>query len=183
MSNKSTTPSTHRFFLAGGYSVLAAGFLLAGVIPYLRGVKAARAAMAENQAAIDSRIAKSQELRNLRAQVNEIKVETQDFARLVPPNQDFGTFLESVANLLSQAGMRDVSYHNSSVTSLGRSERLPIEIRGRCTFAQFHEFLTKLEGLNRLSSVGKLSVEAMSEMNGEVEVQLTLYIYNAKSGT
>lgn len=183
MASKPGTPGTHRFFLASGYSVLLAGFVLAGVMPYIRGMNTARAAIVRDETEIKSRQARVQELQDLTSEVSEIKLETRDFDRLVPPNQDFGTFLEDVANLLSQAGMRDVSYHNFSVTTLGRSERLPVEVRGHCTFAQFHDFLVKLESLKRLSSVGKLSIDAASEMNGEVEVQLTLYIYNAKAGS
>jgi Tfp pilus assembly protein PilO len=179
MANKAGNSGSSRFFLIGGYTVLVAAFAFFGLL-HMRGVNTARAAIAQDQGEIEARQAKTRELREISSQVDEIKLETRDFDRLVPPNQDFGTFLEDVATLLSESGMRDVSYHNLSVNTLGRSERLPIEVRGRCTFPQFHTFLTKLEGLKRLSSVGKMSIDASSDMNGEIEVQLTLYIYNAK---
>ncbi len=180
MANKTGTSGSNRFFLAGGYTVLLAAFAFFGLL-HMRGVSAAHAATAQDQENIDARLARTRELRDVSAQVDEITLETRDFDRLVPPNQDFGTFLEDVANLLTDVGMHDVSFHNLSVNALGRSERLPIEVRGSCTFSQFHTFLTRLEGLKRLSSVGKMSIDASSDMNGEVEVQLTLFIYNAKS--
>jgi Tfp pilus assembly protein PilO len=57
---------------------------------------------------------------------------------------------------------------------------LPIEVRGKGTYAQFHGFLGRLESLRRLSSVGKLTIDADADMSGNVEVQLTLFIYSAK---
>jgi Tfp pilus assembly protein PilO len=182
MANKTAASTSSRFFLGGGYAVLLAAFAFFSLL-HMRSVNTARAAIARDQENIDARRGRSKELRAVSAQVDEITLETRDFDRLVPPNQDFGTFLEDVANLLTDAGMHDVSFRNLSVSPLGRSERLPIEVRGRCTFPQFHTFLTRLEALKRLSSVGKLSIDATSDMNGEIEVQLTLFIYNAKSGS
>ena len=162
------------------YAVLALGFVLAGVVPVVRGIDAAKADIRQDQAEIDARSARGRELQNLKNQVALIELVTRDFDRLVPPSQDLGPFLTQLYEQLGAAGMRDISVRNLAPIPLGRSQKLPIEVRGKGTYAQFHGFLTRLENLPRLSSVGKLSVDADTDMAGTVEVQLTLFIYNAK---
>ena len=173
-------PRSHGMLLVTGYTVLVAGFLIAGVALPLRSVSAARADIQNTRREIDDRLARRQELVNLRDQVALAQLDTRDFARLVPPNQDRGPFLTQLYEHLAAAGMTDISVRNLAPIPLGHSQKLPIEVHGRGSYAQFHDFLTRLENLPRLSSVGKLSVNADTDMNGKVEVQLTLYIYNAK---
>ena len=180
MAAKPPSSGPSRYFLAGGYAALVAGFVIAGIIPCARGINAANRGIQQDQAEIESRIAKTRELADINAQVDVIKLETRDFDRLVPPNQDFGAFLQDLSKQLDEAGLTDVTYKNDTVSSVGRSQRLPIEVRGRGTYAQFHDFLLRLEKLQRLSSVGRLSIESESDMTGNVNVTLTLYIYNAK---
>jgi len=179
MANK---PRTHSngILLGTGYAVLAVGFILAGVVPVVRGMNAANADIRRHQDEINARIDRARELQNLKGQVALIELETRDFDRLVPPNQDLGAFLTQLYEQLGAAGLKDISVRNFAPIPLGRSQKLPIEVRGKGTYAQFHEFLTRLENLPRLSSVGKLTIDADTDMNGTVQVQLTLFIYNAK---
>ncbi len=169
---------SNNLLLSTGYAVLVVGFLLAGVAPALRSMSAARADIQNSQLEIDARMARSRELDNLKGQVALAELDTRDFARLVPPNQDLGPFLTQLYEQLGAAGMSDISVRNLAPTPLGRTQRLPIEVHGRGSYAQFHEFLLRLENLPRLSSVGKLAIDADTDMSGNVEVRLTLYIYN-----
>jgi Tfp pilus assembly protein PilO len=173
-------PRSNNVLLGTGYAVLAVGFILAGVVPVMRGMAAANADISRQQDEINARIARGRELQDLKGQVALLELETRDFDRLVPPNQDLGPFLTQLYEQLGSAGMRDISVRNLPPIPLGRSQKLPIEVRGKGTYAQFHAFLSRLENLPRLSSVGKLSIDADTDMNGNVEVQLTLFIYNAK---
>jgi Tfp pilus assembly protein PilO len=179
MANKQPG-QTRNAILAAGYTLLLVGFLLGVALPYIHTTRAARAEIARFRSEIDTRQSQSRQLKQVADSIIEIKAETHDYARLVPPNQDLGSFLQELYKQLDDSGMSDISVHNLPPTPLGRSEKLPIEVKGKGTYAQFHEFLTRLEKLPRLASVGKLQVDADTEMNGHVEVQLTLFIYNAK---
>jgi Tfp pilus assembly protein PilO len=101
--------------------------------------------------------------------------------RLLPANQDLGPFMEQLSHELDNAGMKETTVRALPPIALGKSQQLPIEIEGTCTFEQFHDFLVRLEGLPRLSSVSKLSVEADTPMTGKVTVLLQLSIYNTKA--
>jgi hypothetical protein len=178
MASKPNVPA-HRIVLVGGYAALVLGFLLAGVAPCVRGLRAAQAGITRDQAEIDARLARARELQDVTSQVELIHLQTTDFHRLVPPNQDLG-FLTELTEQLTASGMRDISFHNLAETPLLRSFRVPVEVHGKCTFPQFHEFMTRLENLPRLSSVNRMSIEANPTLDGTVDVQLTLFFYYAK---
>jgi len=179
MSSKSGS-GMRNGLLTCGYAALGLCFLVAVAVPYVRDTRSTRADTARFHNDIDTRQAQSRQLKQVAESINLIRAETLDYARLVPPNQDLGSFLQELYKQLDESGMSDISVHNMPPTPLGRSEKLPIEVKGKGTYAQFQAFLTRLEKLPRLASVGRLSVDADTEMNGHVEVQLTLYIYNAK---
>jgi Tfp pilus assembly protein PilO len=170
---------SHRIVLVGGYAALAAGFLLAGAAPCVHGLRTARADIARDQAEIDARIARAGELEEVRSQLELIHVQTTDFQRLVPPDQDLG-FLTELTEQLTASGMRDISFHNLAETPLVHSFRVPVEIHGKGAFPQFHDFMTRLENLRRLCSVNHMSIDANAALDGTVEVRLTLYYYYAK---
>lgn len=178
MASKPNSQS-HRVVLFGGYTALIMGFLLAGVLPCVRGVRSAQADIQRDQAEIRARIGRAAELQEVESTVKLIHLQTTDFERLVPPNQDLG-FLTELTEQLAAAGMKDISFHNLAQTPLNRSFKVPVEVRGKGTFAQFHDFMVRLENLRRMCSVGRLTIDADSELNGMVDVQMTLYFYYAK---
>ncbi len=173
-----------KWFVVGGYAVIAAGFLAIGLIPHLEKASAVEAGIASEQAEISSRVAAKRELDDITQKVQLINMQVGNHDRLLPANQDLGPFMEELSKELDSAGMKESSTVRAlpSVT-LGKSQQLPIEVTGTCTFSQFHDFLVRLEHLPRMSSVSHLSVEADTPMTGKVAVQLTLSIYNTKPGS
>jgi Tfp pilus assembly protein PilO len=180
MSTKSNGSGSRQAVLGGGYTVLIAGFLIAGVLPYIRGTRAAEGDIQHLQQDIDTRLDRQRQLIEITKSVTEIKMETATLGRLLPQDQDLGSFLKELTNQFSEAGMKDISYHNLAPTPLGRSEKLPIEVKGRGTYVEFNNFLKRLEGLQRLCSVGRMVIDADADMKGDIEIQMTLYIYNSK---
>ena len=110
-------------------------------------------------------------------------MEVNNYDRLVPGNQDLGPFLAQLSRELDVAGMADITVRALPPTVLGKCQQLPIQIKGKGTYAQFHRFLTRVESFERMSSVSKLAIEADTTMNGKVLVDLTLSIYNTKPGS
>jgi Tfp pilus assembly protein PilO len=171
---------SRRLFLFCGYAALAAGFLLVVVLPYTRSATAVRRDIERYQLGIASRVDRAHQLQDINRNIQLMDLETRNYDRLVPANQDLGRFLSELSVELDRAGMSDVSVSAMTATPLGKTQKLPIEVRGRGSYAQFHEFLARLENLQRKSSVGKLSIDADTDMNGYISAQLTLYIYNTK---
>ncbi len=168
-----------RAFIAAGYLAIVAGFAGFGLLPYLRNAAAVQARIDATQRQIAARLQAKVELEDITKKVRFINLQVGNHDRLLPAVQDLGPFMEQLSHELDNAGMKEVTVRALPPITLGKSQQLPIEVGGTCTFSQFHEFLVHLERLSRMSSVSHLSVEADTPMTGKVTVQLTLSIYNA----
>jgi len=175
------SPRSQKLLLLGGYAILAVGFVLAGIVPYVRSTRGAQEQIQRYQEEMDARQAKKVELDETVRRVRVMSQQMPNFDRLVPANQDMAGFLDMLFREGKKAQLKDLSVKNMPATPLARSERLPIEVRGKGTYDQFRKFLMGMENLPRSSSVGRIAIEsADSELGGEIEVQITLYIYNAR---
>jgi Tfp pilus assembly protein PilO len=178
-----SSAQTRRYFILGGYSAICAAFLAIGLLPYLHSTALIRADIAASEHQIAARLESRRQLTEVTKQVQFINMQVGNHDRLLPPVEDLGPFMEQLSHELDRAGMKEVTVRALPPITLGKSQQLPIEVGGTCTFAQFHEFLVHLEKLSRMSSVSHLSVESDTPMTGKVSVQLTLSIYNAKSAS
>jgi Tfp pilus assembly protein PilO len=163
------------------YAALLAGFVCAAVVPYVRTVDGARADIARSTNEIATRQENGAKLEAVRKSIELLELETRNYDRLVPANDDYGAFVTSVTDQLYKAGMKDITLSALQPTPLGKALRKPIEIKGKGTYEQFQTFLVALEGLNRQSSVGKLAIEADAEMNGIITASFTVYIYSTNN--
>jgi Tfp pilus assembly protein PilO len=163
------------------YAALVVGFLGAAVVPYVRAANIAQSDITRSTSEIATRQEKQLQLESVKKSIELLELETRNYDRLVPANDDYGAFVTSVTDQLYKAGMKDITLSALQPTPLGKALRKPIEIKGKGTFEQFQAFLTALEGLNRQSSVGKLSIEADSEMNGIITASFTVYIYSTNN--
>jgi Tfp pilus assembly protein PilO len=174
---------SRRYVILGGYGALVAAFIAVGLLPYLHGASVVNADIVASQRQIAARLEAKHQLNDVVKQVQFINMKVGNHDRLLPPVQDLGPFMEQLSHELDRAGMKEVTVRALPPITLGKSQQLPIEVSGSCTFSQFHEFLVHLEKLSRMSSVSHLSVESDTPMTGKVSVQLTLSIYNAKSAS
>lgn len=168
-------------WIGGGYTAIVGtfGVLIGVALVHAHGVEKAIGA---TQAEIAQREQTDVTLSGLEQKIKLIKLQVNDYDRLVSPNQDLGEFLKQLTQARDEVGLRDVTISTLAVTTRNKSQELPIEIKGTGTFAQFHEFLQRLETLPRMSSVKHLSVEAVDPtMSGKVSIELTLSIYSTKS--
>jgi Tfp pilus assembly protein PilO len=180
MPANSAATRYRRMFIGAGYGAIAGAFALLCVVPYVHNVSKIRAAIVQEQREIEARKAAKQQLEQVRGQVHFVGLQVANHERLLPDAQNVGEFMEKLSNERDAAGMKDGSVHSLPVISLTRCQQLPIEISGTCTFSQFHDFLVRLEGMQRMSSVSKLSIDADTAMSGAVNVSLQLSIYNTK---
>jgi hypothetical protein len=167
--------------IATCYGSLVVGFLAAAVIPYLRASDHARADIAESSREIAVRQDKQLQLETVKKSIELLELETANYDQLVPANDDYGSFVTQVSDCLQAAGMKDIALSALPPTPLGKAQRKPIEIKGKGTFEQVHAFLISMEGLKRKSSVGKLTIEADTDMNGSVKAAFTVFIYSTNN--
>jgi Tfp pilus assembly protein PilO len=179
-ANSNVAKSRH-LLITGGYAALGVAFVLVGVLPFVRGVSAAKGAIAEYKHEIEKRVETKSALTSINKEIHDLEYQVRNYERLVPPNQDLGNFLKQVSEQLDKHGMKEVDIHAQAAITREKSQKLPITIHASGSFVQLQKFLLSLENLPRMCSVGQVILEnADPTMNGKVKVNLTLFIYNSK---
>ena len=171
-----------RTLIRGAYALIFAVFAaLIGALGF-QGLMIRQAIAGETRQIAD-RSAKQASLEKLSRDIKLIKLQVNDYDRLVWPTRDLGNFLTELDLARDDAGLRDVTTQTLATETQSKSERLPIKITGTGTYAQFQQFLERLEHLRRLSAISHLSVKAADPtMDGKISVEMTLSIYNVKPG-
>lgn len=164
-----------------GFGGILAGFLTLGYYPAWSESRQLQRDIADHQATLAEHARMADQFQDLTRRGSAIRFEVRNYDRLVPPHKDLGVFLGQLTHELEHTGMKDTAVRVLAPSALRRCEQLPIEVHGTGTFSEFHAFLTALEALPRMSSVSRLTIEADSLMNGHVNTELTLSIYNTKT--
>ena len=138
MSNRNDSSASRKVVLRGGYTALIVGFLIAGVYPAPR---RAECPGGHSSARIGHRGTPCQAAPPARHQKDRQRTDAGDGdARpALAAEQDLGTFLRDLTTQFGESGMKDIAYKNLPATPLGHSRKLPIELRGRGTYARFHD--------------------------------------------
>ena len=176
------TPNKSRSYVSLlGFAAIFAGFLGISYVPYLRQRAALHAEILQQQQQITDISAQTRQVRETNAQIQLISARVKDYDRLVKPTQDLGGFLEQLSHELKAAGLADAAVQAMAPVVLGKCEQLPIQIHAVGTAGQCHDFLTRLEGLARKSSVSHVNIETDAGMTGKISMDLTLSIYYLKA--
>ena len=101
--------SSRRLTIFSCYGLLALGFLAAVVFPYVRAVNSAKADIARYSEEIASRQDNKHQLETIKKSIELLELETRNYDRLVPANEDYGSFVTALSDLLDRAGMRDIT--------------------------------------------------------------------------
>ncbi|MCL2640552.1 MAG: type 4a pilus biogenesis protein PilO [Phycisphaerales bacterium] len=180
MPVNSTIAKTRGLIVIGGYAALLLAFGIMGVAPCAVGTAKARSASDKTQQEIHNNLLKQNQLVNVEKSIELINRQVSNYPRLVPENQELGDFLGSLSRELESVGMKDMDHKALATVTLGRLQKLTIELRGSGSFEQFHRFLKKLERMDRKCSIGRLVIESDPDLTGKVAIDLTLYIFNTK---
>lgn len=174
-----TTVTRPNYVSIVGFGVLIVAFLGLGVWPCYRSYTVVKQDIADRKQQLADIQAQAVQLKESNNQISLLALQVKDYPRLVPENQDLGTFLEQLSRELSASGIKDASTRALPPAMLGKCQQLPIEIRGIGTAFSCYDFLARLERLPRMSSVSQLSMETDAALSGQVTMQLTVSIYSS----
>jgi Tfp pilus assembly protein PilO len=112
-------------------------------------------------------------------QVEEMKTLYQNFDRRLPGRQELGGFLREISSNLSEEGFTNKVIEPAQPARETLFHTLPIILRFRGSYPSLASFLQRLERMERLTQVQRLSVaRAGSKMAGDdlrIEVRMNIY--------
>jgi Tfp pilus assembly protein PilO len=156
--------------------VIGGAGLAFGYLPCSRELDRCRQEAAGLQAALEADRKTAQGLPELLRQVETLKGKLQDFDRRLPKRQELGGFLRDISASLSRENLSNQAIEPGKPTQEDLLFTLPIVLKFRGSYASVARFLERIDRLERLTRVQKLSVvPAPSDDLLDVTVQMNIY--------
>jgi len=116
----------------------------------------------------------------LAAEVDEMKGRFTDFDQRLPKKKELGGFLREISEYLTAANLTDQVIEPGQPTQSGLVHTLPIMMTFRGSFLDTGRFLNRLEGMQRLTRIERLSI-LRTRGEGDLETELLINIYFTES--
>ncbi|MGC9455164.1 MAG: type 4a pilus biogenesis protein PilO [Phycisphaerae bacterium] len=125
---------------------------------------------------LDSDLQAAQRLPELIEEVEEMKRRYSNFDRRLPKQQELGEFLREITLNLPAEDLLSDRIEPGNPKREERFQTLPIRMRLRGHFLSLVRFLNRVEQMERLARVDKLSMEAQPDSD-ELTIEMRMNIY------
>jgi len=175
-------------------SLIVVGVLLAGIatasalvyLPQRKELRSLRTRIARQKVHLLANAEKASTVPTLLRQVRTMKNRYQNFDRRLPEQQELGGFLREISgNLSEEESLSNQLIEPGSPTQSKLFHRLPIILRFQGSYLSLASFLKRLEEMERLTQVEKLSITVRSPAKAGVtqgvDIELLMNIYFTES--
>lgn len=157
-------------------AVIGASGLIFGYLPRSRELDRCQQEAIGLQNSLEADRQKAQNMPELLRQVETLKSKLQDFDRRLPQRQELGGFLRDISASLSRENLSHQAIEPGKPTQEDLLFTLPIVLKFRGPYTSVARFLERIDRLERLTRVQKLSVvPAPSDDLLDVTVQMNIY--------
>jgi len=169
--------------------VLTGAFVGVLLMPGAKELKRRREELAQQMRAVRDEQQRIGNVSEIYAAILEMDHRLADYQQRLPPERQFGEFLQSLSDRLKMAGIDqnmvmqkpeqglDDSKLPASLKSAHGTGILPVQVSFDSTFNQLFDFLKSVEMMPRLSHVESLSVANDEASPGRVHADITLHTY------
>ena len=152
-------------------------FVLCGYLPSRQRLAALEQMRARQRQTIERAGAQSGELVKLEWRVRTMEAAVKDYDRRVPAERTLGTFLQQVAGIMTDCQLGEQVVLPGKEWKTDRLSCVPIHVACRGTLASVFDFLTKLQSLDRLVRLEKVTLENDADLTGRIGVQVEAVIF------
>ena len=110
-------------------------------------------------------------------EVTDLRQKLAQFDRKIPQRQDLPQFLGSLEAMKQEAGIVRCSLKPEAPRTNPTYSEQTIRVDFEGTFSQVASFLARVEGMDRMTRVRRLTFKGLSPTDGTVEVQMDVSIY------
>lgn len=134
--------------------------------------------------------------RSLLLKVQERTVKNQDMAReneeirkqiesieaRLPSNKEVDTVVRQVSDLAVEAGLDSPSIESDKPVAAAMYMEQPLKMKISGDFTGFHDFLRKVEEMDRITRINDMKIVRAPDINGHMKAEFTLSIYFQPEG-
>jgi Tfp pilus assembly protein PilO len=159
-----------------------ADFILFGYLPLKSRLKAIKQARTAQNSVIAKAATQREHLPAIRQQLQQLQTVVVDFEANVPAQKSIGVFLQQIANLMSQCDLREQVVAPSKEIKADDLKCIPVDMQCKGRLAQIFEFYKRLQELDRLVRIERVSLKNDIDFSGQVSMQTLAVIYYRPQG-
>jgi len=157
--------------------VAIAGFVLFGYLPLRKKMKTLERDRTVQKRVISKAASQRKQMPELKQYLSELQQIAEDYQMGVPAQRDLGTFLQEIANLMSEASLDEQFVEHGKETKVGVLNCIPVNMRCKGRLEQLFEFYKALQRLDRLVRIEQVELANGADFGGEVSMKTKALIY------
>ncbi len=152
-------------------------FILCGYLPSQQRLRTLQRGQAQQRKVIEMAAAQSVELAGLERRLRGMEKRIEGFDQRVPADRTLGTFLQQIAGIMSDCHLVQQVVLPGKEWKTEDLTCIPIHVACNGTLTSLFSFFAKLQSLDRLVRIEKVTLENDADLTGQLGVQLETVIF------
>lgn len=152
-------------------------FVLCGYLPSQQRLASLQEARGQQRLTIDMADAQSAEIPRLKSRLRNTERLVERFDSYVPPDRALGAFLQQVAAIMTECNLTDQVILPGKELETGDLGCIPVRMTCKGTLADVFSFFNRLQALDRLMRIEKVTIENDPGFAGKLAVQTEAVIF------
>jgi Tfp pilus assembly protein PilO len=174
-------PTKDNVIMLSLLGVFVTGAIVFVYVPQGRTLNELAAEVAARKQDLESQTREAAVVPELFRRVYAMKARYPNFQRRLPKRKELGGFLREITGQLSDDGLSNQLIEPGSPSKEEFFNTLPIIMRFKGSYLSLGSFLERIDRMERLTRVQKLSVTSPKDSGGELDIELQLNIYFTES--
>jgi Tfp pilus assembly protein PilO len=161
----------------GAALAMVVGFVVVFWVPNARKMKLAETTLAECQAELSMKLARTKDLPVLLDEVRTMEPGYERDVARIPSEPRIPEFLESVASVMKEAGIGQRNVLPQAPRVRPNYVEQPMSIAFEAPYEAVYEVLKRIERMDRITRVENLEIAATPSDNGMVRVKMSVVVF------
>jgi len=157
--------------------LLAADFIFFGFSPLRKRLKAVNQARTDQRLVIAKAATEQMQLSNLKEQLQKLESTIGNYQVNVPADRDLGSFLQQIANLMSQHNLTEQIVAPGEEIKADKLSCIPVNMQCKGKLDQIFKFYKQLQRLDRLVRIESVRLVNSDDLSGQISMQTKAVVY------
>lgn len=158
-------------------AVIIGVFLTLWYLPLRRESQAVTEAKAQRAMAIAQGAADAKQLPLAKEQLSKLQTSIGDYEAKIPDQRAHGVFLHRIDELMREHSLSDQVITPGSEIETEKFNCIPVKMRCRGRLAQITDFYRRLQNLDRLVRIERVTLTNDSTYSGDVTMETEAFVY------
>ena len=158
-------------------ALMAADFVFFGFLPLRKRLMTVNQAMTNQRLIIAKAATEQRQLSDLKEQLKELESTVRNYQVKVPADRDLGSFLQQIANLMSQHNLTEQVVAPGEEIKADKLNCIPLNMQCRGKLVQIFDFYRQLQRLDRVIRIESVKLVNSDDLSGQVSMQTRAVVY------